>query len=205
MANRRERPSRDAARTRALLLQEGFSEIYLRGFQSASIDRILERVGATKGAFFHHFPRKVDLGYAVVDEVIRSMIEQQWVVPLKESRDPLTTIAESFDAGARELERAPTNLGCPLNNLAQEMSPIDSGFRQRTNAVFALWMGCFERAVRRGQQAGIVHADISPGDVAFSLVSQIEGILSLSKNGDSRRALRTGSRTLRRYLESLRG
>ena len=38
------------------------------------------------------------------------------------------------------LEGSPLNLGCPLNNLAQEMSPLDEGFRTRTQQVFELWM-----------------------------------------------------------------
>jgi TetR/AcrR family transcriptional repressor of nem operon len=205
---RRQGPSsqltRDPRAMRALILREGFAEIYLRGYQGASIDRIIDRVGATKGAFFHHFPHKLDLGYSIVDDVIRPMIEAQWVIPLRDSRDPLTTIALEFERGARELAKAPVSLGCPLNNLAQEMSPIDDGFRDRTNAVFVLWMRCFERALRSGQRSGVVSARTPARETAFALVAQIEGILSLSKNGNPRNALRTGARSLRRYLDTLR-
>lgn len=195
---------RNADETRAKLLQAGFEEVYRHGFQAASVDDVLRRVSVTKGAFFHHFPNKTEFGYALVDEVIAGMIRAQWVEPLSTSSDPLTTIADAFDGGARELARAPINLGCPLNNLAQEMSPLDDGFRLRTQHVFELWMQTYEMALRRGQVAGTVSAKIDPKAVAFALVAEIEGILSLSRNSQNQQALTIGAKNLRRRLDALR-
>jgi AcrR family transcriptional regulator len=195
---------RDKDETRARLLEAGFEEVYARGFQAASVDRILSRLDLTKGAFFHHFRNKNAFGYALVDETIAGMIRDQWVTPLATSADPLTTIAEAFEAGVRVLEAAPINLGCPLNNLAQEMSPLDRGFRLRTQQVFALWMKAFELALRRGQAAGVVDGRVDPSAAAFSLVAEIEGILSLSRNSQDTRVLRHGLRNLRRHLEAMR-
>lgn len=195
---------RNADETRAKLLQAGFEEVYRHGFQAASVDDVLRRVSVTKGAFFHHFPNKTEFGYALVDEVIAGMIRAQWVEPLSTSSDPLTTIADAFDGGARELARAPINLGCPLNNLAQEMSPLDDGFRLRTQHVFELWMQTYEMALRRGQVAGTVSTKIDPKAVAFALVAEIEGILSLSRNSQNQQALTIGAKNLRRRLDALR-
>ena len=201
---RRGRRVRDKALTRARLLSAGFEEVYEHGFQGASIDRILDRLEVTKGAFFHHFPNKTAFGYALVEETIASMIRAQWVDTLAASDDPLTSIANAFEAGVRVLETAPLNLGCPLNNLAQEMSPLDEGFRVRTRQVFELWMQTFELALRRGQGQGSVSPAIDPHSVAFALVAEIEGILSLSRNSQDRRVLRLGLRNLKRHLETLR-
>lgn len=195
---------RDRAATRGQLLEAGFEEVYEHGFQAASIDDILRRLELTKGAFFHHFPNKREFGYALVDEVIAGMIRAQWVDPLATSGDPLTTIADAFEAGAEALAAAPLNLGCPLNNLAQEMSPLDDGFRLRTQQVFELWMQTYELALRRGQSSGTVSTAIDARAVAFGLVAEIEGILSLAKNSQDRRALRIGARNLRRRLDSYR-
>lgn len=198
------RKSRDKEITRARLLQAGFDEVYAHGFQAASIDRILERLDLTKGAFFHHFPTKQAFGYALVDETIADMIRAQWVAPLGASNDPLTGIADAFESGVRVLEAAPVNLGCPLNNLAQEMSPLDEGFRLRTQQVFELWMTTYELALRRGQASGVVRESVDPRAAAFSLVAEIEGILSLSRNSQDRRVLRHGLSNLRRQLEAMR-
>jgi len=125
--------------TRRRLLEAGQAEVYVHGFQATSIDAILARTGLTKGAFFHHFPAKADFGYALVDEVLTDMIAAQWVTPLRDAADVAETIATEFEKGAAVLAEQRPILGCPLNNLAQEMNPLDEGFRQRTCAVFALW------------------------------------------------------------------
>ncbi len=198
------RHTRNPAATRAQLLEAGFDEVYRRGFQAASIDDVLRRVSVTKGAFFHHFGNKAEFGYALVDEVIAGMIRAQWVEPLATSSDPLTTIGDAFETGAKVLAKARVNLGCPLNNLAQEMSPLDDGFRLRTQQVFELWMQTYEMALRRGQTQGTVAKEIDAHGVAFALVAEIEGILSLSKNSQNPRALSVGAQNLRRRLDALR-
>ena len=201
---KKRRRVRDPERTRARLLAAGFEEVYQRGFQAASVDDVLRRVRVTKGAFFHHFASKLEFGYAVVDEVIADMIRAQWVTPLSTTVDPLTTIGDAFETGARELSKAPVNLGCPLNNLAQEMSPLDDGFRVRTQRVFELWMQTYEMALRRGQDNGTVSTSVDARGEAFALVAEIEGILSLARNSQDRRALAIGAENLRRRLYALR-
>ena len=194
---------RNAPGTRKALLEAGFGEIRLHGFQAAGIERILRQTGLTKGAFFHHFPTKKDLGYAVVDEVVAGMITGQWVTPLTDTDAPLATMAQAFAGGIAVLETERPILGCPLNNIAQEMSPIDTGFQQRTQAVFDLWLAAFRSALANGQRAHSVRPDVDPDQVAFALVAQIEGTLSLAKNAQDPAALRIGLAGFRRYLDEL--
>jgi len=50
--------SRDSERTRALLLQAAFEEMYRSGYRSADLDAILSAAGVTKGALYYHFDNK---------------------------------------------------------------------------------------------------------------------------------------------------
>lgn len=193
-----------AAVTRQRLLQAGHDEVYLRGFHGASLGAILQRAGVTKGAFFHYFASKNAFGYAIVDEVLAQMITAQWVTPLEASRDPLTTISAEFERGIEVLQAQQPILGCPLNNLAQEMNPLDAGFRTRTTRVFQTWRECYRSALARAQDHQIVLATVDPGDVAHLLVAQIEGTLSLARNTQDPETLTTGARALRGYLASIR-
>jgi TetR/AcrR family transcriptional regulator, transcriptional repressor for nem operon len=197
---------RDARATRRQLLDAGQSEVYLHGFQAAHLDHILQRVGVTKGAFFHHFASKADFGYALVDDILAEMIAQQWVTPLLESNAPdvLEAIAVEFERGVAGLRMQRPILGCPLNNLAQEMNPLDDEFRRRTTAVFDMWRTSFQTALERAQAQGSVKASVDAGDTAHVLVAQIEGTLSLARNSQDPDTLTVGARGLRRYLESLR-
>jgi TetR/AcrR family transcriptional regulator, transcriptional repressor for nem operon len=193
-----------AALTRHRLLEAGQHEVYLRGFQAASLGAILARAALTKGAFFHYFASKTAFGYALVDEVLAQMITAQWVTPLAASDDPLATISAEFERGIEVLAAQRPILGCPLNNLAQEMNPLDAGFRDRTTSVFSTWREAYRSALARAQQRGTVLAAIDPGDTAHMLIAQIEGTLSLARNTQDSQPLTTGARALRSYLGSIR-
>lgn len=172
--------------TRQRILEAAFWEIYRNGYQGASVDRILQGTGLTKGALYHHFPNKLQLGYAIVDEVIRSWIQERWVRPLEAATDPV----EGLRACIREcLAASPEEIltgGCPLNNLAQEMSSIDEGFRTRLDHVLADWRGAVAGKLREGQQAGIVRDDLDAGAMASLLVSTFEGVAGTAKTARSR-------------------
>jgi AcrR family transcriptional regulator len=168
------------------------------------VDNILRGVGVTKGAFFHYFASKAEFGYSVVEEVLAEMIAAQWVTPLLNSSDALETVAVEFEKGTDVLKLQQPILGCPLNNLAQEMNPLDDGFRSRTLAVFQMWRDSFRDALARAQQDGIVRVSIDASDEAYALVAQIEGILSMARSSQDPDTLMIGARVLRRYLDSMR-
>jgi AcrR family transcriptional regulator len=189
---------------RRRLLEAGQQEVYLHGFQGTSLVAILQRASATKGAFFHYFATKKAFGYAIVDEVLVQMISAQWVTPLHGSHDPLETISAEFERGIEALKVQRPILGCPLNNLAQEMNPLDAGFRDRTTRVFQTWQQAYRSALARAQQHGTVRAALDPGDAAYLLVAQIEGTLSLARNTQDPETLTAGARALRSYLAAIR-
>src|SRR5882724_1592552 len=72
---------RKPEKTRRKILEAAFAEFYKNGFQGGSINHIVEEAGATKGALFHHFKGKNDLGYAVVREVIQPQLKARWSDP----------------------------------------------------------------------------------------------------------------------------
>ena len=53
--------------TRDRILDSAAALVMEHGFGSTSVDAVLEASGTSKGAFFHHFPSKVDLGRALVE------------------------------------------------------------------------------------------------------------------------------------------
>jgi AcrR family transcriptional regulator len=193
---------RDPERTRGRLLQAAFQEMHRSGFRSADLDAILSTAGVTKGALYYHFHDKEALGYAVVDEVLTSSMREKWVRPLQNAKNPidaLVCIVQSMSLKPEDLQR-----GCPLNNLSQEMSPLDSGFRKKTAKVFKDWHDAITVALREGQKRGVVRSDVNANETATFLMAAIEGYVSLAKNSQDARMLRSGQRNVIRHLESLR-
>jgi TetR/AcrR family transcriptional regulator, transcriptional repressor for nem operon len=204
-SRKRKRRIRAPDVTREKLLGAAFEEIYRRGFQAASLDAILATAGVTKGALYHHFPDKAALGYAVVDEVIKGLLLQRWLGLLhQDTGDPVTALQRVLRHRAANLEAHEIELGCPLNNLAQEMSPLDERFRRRIDATFDAWRDGFARALARGQENGTVRRDADPRKVAAFLVAAAEGSYGLAKSAGSRAMLRSNLETLATFLESLR-
>lgn len=200
--NSTKKAARDPERTRTHLLQTAFAEIYRSGFQGTGLDRILDRAKVTKGALYHHFASKEELGYAIVDEVIANITVQKWVVPLAGSDRPLDAligVVQSTSMAPADVAR-----GCPLNNLAMEMSPIDEGFRKRVAGVFKLWLEAVTGALKEARNRGQIAGDINVDQSAMFIIAAYEGYMSLAKNAQDAEILRAGIRTLTHYLESLR-
>jgi TetR/AcrR family transcriptional repressor of nem operon len=195
-----------AETTRQRILRIAFEEFYRYGFQAGSLNRIVEGTGLTKGALFHHFASKQELGYAVVDEVIWPRFQATWIAPLEQSADPIKDSKRLLRQLADEGPGAGVTLtqGCPVNNLAQEMSPLDEGFRQRLEKIYAAWRLAFKTALANGIKAGTVRKDVSPVKVSAFIVAAIEGIIGTVKNAQDPQLLREAGDALLDYLDSLR-
>jgi TetR/AcrR family transcriptional regulator, transcriptional repressor for nem operon len=194
--------ARDPERTREVLLQAAFGQIYRAGFRGSDVETILGAAGVTKGALYHHFDSKEALGYAVVDEIVAGIMRDKWQSPLQDAQDPLDALIGIVRSTSLTLDHVCG--GCPLNNLSQEMSPLDEGFRKRTAKVFNDWHRAVAAALRHGRARGKVRKDVNPTEAATFLIATYEGYMSLAKNAQDVKALRAGQRALVRHLESLR-
>ena len=193
---------RDPERTRKRLLQAASREIYRSGFQSAGLDTILASAGVTTGALYYHFNNKEALGYAVVEEVIAPDVHGKWVRPLQSVKDPI----DALIGAVQRIPVRPEDVrgGCQLNNLAQEMSPLDAGFRKRLAMIFDAWREAVASALREGQTQGSVLREVEPADAAGLLIAMVEGYGSLAKNAQDPRVMKAGIRNIVDWLRSLR-
>ena len=167
--------------TRGKILSAAYREIHLNGFQSASLSNILARTGVTKGALYHHFPNKTELGYAVVDEVIARRIYQSFIEPLLRFDDPIDGFIELIQNAGDAFSLTDIELGCPLSVLAQEMAPIDEGFRTRLTAIYDQWHSSIATVLERAQQEGRIIATVDPQAMAVTIAAIMEGALCAAK------------------------
>ena len=139
---------RNPENTRHRIIQAAFQEIHKHGYQGMRIDQVWKNTGLKKGAMYHHFPSKQALAYAVLEERIQKRITEIWIKPLENYADPLEGIHDLFVKLDTVWSEEFFNLGCPLNNLAQEMSPINEGFRERIEAFFKYWKKRYQKPLR---------------------------------------------------------
>ena len=174
-----------SAETRGKILMAAFDEIYHCGFQAASLSNILKKTTITKGALYHHFKNKMDLGYAVVDEVIFESIKAVWIDPLEDTDDPIPVLQQILLETGEMVSDADVRLGCPLHNLSQEMSAIDEGFRHRITHVYDEWFQALESAAIRGQKAGNVRQESDPKQLSVLFIATLQGCLAVAKTTQS--------------------
>jgi AcrR family transcriptional regulator len=199
-------PTRDPDLTRDKILRAAFAEFYRNGFQGGSLNQIVDAAGTTKGALFHHFTGgKQQLGYAVVDEIIEPLLLARWLDPLAGSTDPLTDLQAAFRRFVKEdVDSGTWVQGCPLNNLAQEMYPLDEGFRSRIDRLYTVWRKGVATALAQGIEAGTVRQAVVPKAVASMVVAGQMGIWGTGKSSQNKTVMRQAADALCDYLESLR-
>ena len=199
---RRAATVRDPELTRKRLLQAASREVYISGFQSASLDAILASTGVTKGALYYHFKSKEALGYALVEEILAPDLRTKWMRPLRGGKDPVDTLIGIVRG--QSVRPADVRGGCPLNNLAHEMSPLDEGFRRRLAKLFQEWQEEIAVALREGQAGGRVRREVDATHAAGFLIAVNEGYVSLAKNAQDAKVLKVGISNIVGWLESLR-
>lgn len=193
--------AKQADATREKILEAAFHEMHRYGFQAASLSSILTHTGLTKGALYHYFPAKHDLGLAVVDEVIGRTYIDRVFTPLLESKDPLKTIREILHQKRANPDLI--ELGCPLSNLMQEMSPLDEQFRLRLNTLMQRWLDSLEDALQRGQKQGQVRQDVHCAKASLFIVSALEGCVGIAKNMQSTKTYQQCLDSLIEYVSGL--
>jgi AcrR family transcriptional regulator len=184
------------------LLQAAFREIHRSGFQSAGIDAILAATNVSKGALYYHFDSKETLGYAVVEEIVAKFTRDRWLRPMLSEGQPIDILI----GVVRRIPARPKDVraGCPLLNLAQEMSPLDEQFRKRLENIFLDWQEGIATLLRKGQSQGTVRRDLNPDETASFLVAMVEGYATLAKNAQDAKVWNAGIRNIVEWLRSLR-
>lgn len=195
--------TRNLELSRKEILDVAFFEVFSRGFQGVSIDDIVKKTSMTKGAFYHHFPTKLDMGYALVEDVITPMIIDRWIKPLEAFDNPLDGILKQMRELIGKSDPSHLKLGCPLNNLVQEMAPVDAGFKKRLNAALNLWITEMEKHLKRAKKNGLIKADVNTRKAAHFVVMLHEGFYGMLKGLDDPYAFDALYDSLKRYFDTI--
>lgn len=171
----------------------------VHGYAGTTTQRVAEAAGVTHGAMHHHFSSKKALGLAVIAERISVAVCQTWVDPLAFAPTAQEGVAGIFERISRQLDVNGQVLGCPLNNLALELSVLDADFRREIGAIFHEWRMALARRLRTDQADG--RGPMGDADaLATFIVAAYSGAMALSKADQSSSALRVTAQQLQEVL-----
>ncbi|HZD78570.1 MAG TPA: TetR/AcrR family transcriptional regulator [Actinomycetota bacterium] len=178
-----------------------------RGFTATTVDAVLETAGASKGAFFHHFPTKASLGRALVEryaagdaEVLETLMQKAEA----DSDDPAEQVigfVRAFEGTAEEL--ALSQPGCLFVSFIYEHMPSSQDVNDIIVGSIRLWRERILEKLRQAAQAHppAVHVDLP--SLADQVSTIFEGAFILARATEDPGYLRTQLSHLRHYLELL--
>jgi len=189
----------DPAGFRTRVLDVAANLFQTHGYHATSIKDVMQATDVSGGALHHHFPSKKQLALAVIQDRVAPAVRQTWIAPVLSASSLEKGIAAVFREIIAGLESRGSVAGCPLNNLALELSLSDPDFRGAINAVFDEWQAAF--AQRIAATRGGTRLDRAKRmDAAAFIVSVYSGAMTLAKSAQSTSPLRAAATVLSRWL-----
>ena len=172
-----------------------------RGYHSTSTHDIMREAGVTGGALHHHFPTKKALGLAVIRDRVAQAVEETWIEPVRTAPTAAVGIREVFAQIAATIAARGAALGCPLNNLALELSLADPEFRHAVASIFERWQMALAEKLRTDQAAG-APKNVDPEHLATFVVAAYSGAMAMAKARQSSEPLRMCAQQLAAFVEA---
>lgn len=155
------RPLRvDAARNRARVLEVAYETFAAEGL-SVPIDEIARRAGVGAGTVYRHFPTKEDLFKAVVEDRIRTIVEEA------------RALLNDDDAGGALftfLRSMVLQWGATDRGLAEALAGFGVDVKTAMPEAEADFLGVLAELLRAAQKAGTVRRDLEVSDVKAIMV-----------------------------------
>jgi AcrR family transcriptional regulator len=192
-----------AEATRLNILQKAFELIYVKGYQTTSIDDIIATTKVTKGAFYYHFKNKDEMGLAIINEILKPSLVSGFIAPLQKDPNPLDAIYNLMYQLLMKNEFMKVEYGCPAANFTQEMAPWNTDFRQALDELTDQWMKVMTAAIEKGKKDGFVRKNVNAKQVALFVMSGYWGIRNFGKLENSRSIYLPYLKQLKEYLQGL--
>lgn len=191
--------------TQSLIINNAFELFYKHGYNKTSIPEIIKGTGLSKGAFYHHFNSKKNIGEKVIDLTVRKRVYERMVVPLKNPNDEpvIPLLCDVFIKrieGYSDLEK---DLGCPANNLINEIGYSENSFRKMLRGIIDNWQLVMVNLLEQGKIKGEIRKNVDASATAIFLISAFEGVRGIRKVYDNDKILDEYLIAVKNYIEQL--
>ena len=187
--------------TRQRIVMTALEMFYEKGFNSTSIADILSRSQVHSGSLYHFFPGKQDLLVAVLefyrDGIRENLLDIAWV----NVDDPIEKIFALLDGYRMGLLMSDFRHGCPIGNLALEISEPDPRIRDLLQVNFTNWIGAIEQCL---DDAGDrLPADTDKRALAEFILTTMEGAIMQARTAQDIGVFDRNIAVLRSHMQML--
>jgi len=174
-----DQPITNKSDTRERIVESARQLFFQQGYTATGIAQILQESGANSGSLYHFFPTKEDLLVAVLERY-RDMLQSHVIGPAYERvSDPVERVFAVLDGYRQLLNVTDFNLGCPIGNLALEMSNSHPNVRAMIVENFQAWCAAVQETIE--QAAGKLPEGTDAGQLARYVLATMEGAVMLAR------------------------
>lgn len=142
------------------------------GYDSFSYKDLSEAVGITKATLHHHFPKKEDLGIAVLDTIRgQQTYLKEKTLEIEGAKERLTFMFQSMRSiiGQREI--------CPISSMQAEYNVIPDTLKEKLLEVSQIEIDLLTQVLKEGRQQGTLNFDGEDKDMALTMMTAYKGAL----------------------------
>lgn len=171
--------------TRIAILDAAAPLIHSQGFHKTGLKEILDAAGVPKGSFYFYFKSKDDFGLALVDHLAQLSRERSGPIFQDFTLPPIERLSRFFTVLRQKLQSLDYERGCPIGNLAQEMSDLSPGMREHLKKAMAAFCAAVASVLQEAVERGELANDLDPAETAAFIFDAWEGALLRMKTEKS--------------------
>jgi TetR/AcrR family transcriptional repressor of nem operon len=191
----------ETARTR--LLDAAVRVIREKGYHATSVDELCAAAGVTKGAFFHHFKTKEDLGVAAAEHWSKTTGGLFAGAPYHAPDDPFDRVVGYLDFRAALIRGTAAEFTCLVGTMAQETFLTNPAIRDACFDSIAGHAETLEADLAALIQTCGVADVVTAKSLALHTQVVLQGAFILAKAKDDASIASDSIEHLRRYFELL--
>lgn len=116
---------------KTLILNKGSEIIHEKGYNNTSINEICSAANIPKGSFYYYFGNKEDFAYELIDYYCGFMSSVQERYLNMDGLSYIDRLRSYYEEFRNYFENRNCSGGCPIGNLAQELSDCNDSIRKK--------------------------------------------------------------------------
>tara|TARA_R110000868_G_scaffold73822_4_gene213699 strand:- start:3015 stop:3701 length:687 start_codon:yes stop_codon:yes gene_type:complete len=163
------------------LLEAAMSVIRTKGYSATSVDELCAAAGVTKGAFFHHFKSKDELGVAAADHWSQTTAAMFAQAPYHDHADPLDRVLAYVAFRKALLTGSLPEFTCVVGTMVQETYETAPAIRDACDRSISSHAETLEADIEAAMRDRGIIADWTPKSLALHTQVVLQGAFILAK------------------------
>lgn len=171
--------AKPSARTR--LLDAAFTVIRQKGYSATTVDDLCAAAGVTKGAFFHHFRSKDELGAQAAKHWSAMTGGLFAAAPYHAHPDPLDRVLGYLAFRKSILQGTVPEFTCLVGTMVQEIHETSPSIRMACDATISDHAALIEADIAQAMKARAIRAEWTAQSLALHTQAVLQGAFILAK------------------------